>query len=286
MKIGINLLLWTDHPQPSKHERLFAKIKHWGFDGMEIPIDPIEYQNVEKISKQLDGLHLQRTTITALDGTFADPSSREPKLRQAAIDLLKSNIEKTKAVGADLMVGPIFQGLGKFSGQAPQSDEWKYAVETIRTVAEFAHALDVKLAIEPLNRFEMYVVNTVADGAKFIKEVDMRNVGLLVDTHHGNIEEDNTAKAWDSVAEHIFHVHISENHRGIPGSGQAIPKEIFETLKKNSYDDWLTIEAFGQNVPGLIPRLHLWRSYSNDNDDAARLGIEFIRQNLLNGKSL
>jgi D-psicose/D-tagatose/L-ribulose 3-epimerase len=280
MKIGMNLLLWTDQPKAGEHQRLFEQIKRWGFDGVEIPIDPVEGENLKAISQQLNDLHLERTTTTALDASIADPASRDSKLRKTAVNILKSNVEKTREIGADVLCGPIFQGLGKFTGQAVQPDEWKYAVETMQEVGEYAQTLNVRIAMEPLNRFEMYFVNTMADGARFVREVGNPSVGLLADTHHGNIEESNTASAWEQVSEHIYHVHISENNRGVPGSGQAITDDIFLVLKRINYTGWLTIEAFGQTVPGLISRLHLWRNVTEHNDDAARLGIEFIRRQI------
>jgi D-psicose/D-tagatose/L-ribulose 3-epimerase len=280
MKIGMNMLLWTDRPNAREHRALFDQIKGWGFDGVEIPIDPVNNSEARALGQMLDELGLQRTAITALDATVADPSSVDANLRKAAVDTLKRNVEHAREAGAQLLCGPIFQGLGKFTGAAPRADEWKHAVETIREVAEFAKTYQVRLALEAINRFEMYIVNTVSDGAKFVKDVGLPNVGLLVDTHHSNIEENQTAAAWESVAEHIFHVHISENNRGVPGSGHAVSQDVFELLKRMPYEGWVTIEAFGQTVPGLISRLHLWRSYSQHNDDAARLGIEFIRSQL------
>jgi D-psicose/D-tagatose/L-ribulose 3-epimerase len=280
MNVGMNLLLWTDHPAAEQHEELFHQIRAWGFDGVEIPIDPLSRDEAKGLSTCLDELQLQRTTISALDAATADPSSPDPQLRRAAVEQLKRSVENTRVAGADIMCGPLFQGLGKFTGAAPRLDEWKHAVECLREVGEFARMLNVKIALEALNRFEMYMVNTVAEGARFVRDVGLDNVGLLVDTHHGNIEEQHVAKAWEEVAEHIIHVHISENHRGVPGSGHAVPGEIFDVLKLISYQGWLTIEAFSQQVPGLIPRLHLWRAYSAHPDDPARLGIEFIRKHL------
>jgi D-psicose/D-tagatose/L-ribulose 3-epimerase len=170
--------------------------------------------------------------------------------------------------------------LGRFTGTAPTETEWQWATETIRKAAEHARQIGVRIAIEPLNRFEMYMVNTVSDGARFVKQVGMDNVGLLVDTHHGNIEELNVAEAWKEISQHIFHIHISENHRGIPGSGHAIPDSIFTAIKEMGYDDWVTIEAFNQAVPGLIPRLHLWRSFAPQDSDIATKGLQFIKSHL------
>jgi D-psicose/D-tagatose/L-ribulose 3-epimerase len=236
--------------------------------------------DIKAFSTLCDELSMGRTAIHSFDAATADPASADRKLRLAALEETKRAVDKTKAIGADILVGPMFQGLGTFSGKAPTEDEWKRSVETIRFAAEYAQQAGVRIALEPINRFEMYIVNTVADGARFVELVDMPNVGLLVDTHHGNIEEDDTAEAWSQIAKHIFHVHISENHRGIPGNGQAISAGIFETLKTIGYDDWLTIEAFNQSVSGLIPRLHLWRKFAQKDEDIAIMGNQFIRSHL------
>lgn len=280
MKIGINLLLWTDCPTAEKHSVLLEKIKTWGFDGVEFMVAGMQPDDIRGFSKLADDLELGRTVIAVLDASKADPASADPILRQAAIEEIKRNVDLTRAIGATVLAGPLFQGLNRFSGAGPTDDEWRWSVDTIRQAGEYAANTGVQLALEPLNRFEMYMVNTVADGARFVRDVGLSNVGLLVDTHHANIEETNTAEAWAKVADHIIHVHISENHRGIPGSGHAIPPEIFTTLHKAGYDGWLTIEAFGLGVPGIIPMLHLWRPYAESEEEIARLGLHYIQQNL------
>ncbi|MCD9023712.1 sugar phosphate isomerase/epimerase family protein [Cohnella silvisoli] len=280
MKVGMNMLLWTDKPNPSEHYDLLSKIKQWGFDGVELAADNMDPADAKAFAVALDELGLGRTTIAALDATVADPASRDPALRLAAVKTLKLAIDNTSSLGADLLCGPLFQGLGRFTGKGPMADEWGFAVETLREAGEYAATLGVKIALEPINRFEMYLVNTLDAGVRFVKEVGLDNVGLLADTHHGNIEENHVAEAWRQAAEHIFHVHISENNRGVPGSGHAVGPEIFDALKDNGYDGWLTIEAFSQAVPGLISRLHLWRDYAAHTDDAARLGVQYIRKHI------
>ncbi|OMF26720.1 hypothetical protein BK133_19965 [Paenibacillus sp. FSL H8-0548] len=281
MKVGMNLLLWTDQPDPSKHLNLLSSIKNWGFDGVELAVDNMDAEDASAFGKILKELGLGSTGIAALDAASADPASSDARLRQNALDVLKRAIINTQLIGAEVLCGPLFQGLGRFSGQGPQPEEWGYAVETLRAAGEFAAKLGIKLALEPINRFEMYLVNTLEDGVRFVEEIGLPNVGLLADTHHGNIEELNVPEAWRRAAKHIVHVHISENNRGVPGSGHAVPKEIFDVLKEVDYEGWLTIEAFGQQVPGLISRLHLWRDYSEHPDDAARLGVQYIRSCLV-----
>ncbi len=277
MRVGINLLLWTDHPS-GKHGALLASIKKWGFDGVEFPVISMEPADVKEMAKRSDDLGLQRSALLAYGAEQADPPNPDPKLRQAAVDLIKKSIDQTRELGADILVGPIQAGLGRFTGAGPSPDEWKRAVEVIRTCGEHAATMHVRLGVEPLNRFEMFLMNTVKDGARFCRDVDLPNVGMLADTHHSNIEEEKTADAWSQVAAHIYHVHISENHRGTPGSGHAVTPQIFEALKKAKYDGWMTIEAFGLKVPSLIPPLHLWRKFFEKEEEVAVLGLKHIRE--------
>jgi len=280
MKVGMNLLLWTESPRFDPHHRIVEQIKKWGFDGVEFPIGPTPDEDVRKFAKQCGDLGLGRTVIAAMGADQADPASPDPKLRRAAVDEIKRMVDKTKLIGADVLCGPLFQGLGRMTGQGPTADEKKWSADTLREAGEYAAKNNVRIALEPLNRFEMYVANTLGDALKIVKQIGLSNVGLQADTHHGNIEEKNLPKAWADVAPYIFHVHISENDRGQPGSGHAIPPGIFDVLIRSGYSNWLTIEAFDINEPSLIPRLHLWRSFGHSQTEIATGGLKFIRQNL------
>lgn len=280
MKIGMNLLLWTDHPTADEHLPLIESIGEWGFDGVEFPIAPVSGKDIRRFQAKCDELGLGRTTILALDCREADPASADKRLRSAAVEQIKQAIDQTKELGAGLLSGPLFQGLGRFSGVAATAEEWKWSAETLRTAGEYAGSVDLKLALEPLNRFEMYIVNTMEQASRLISDIGLDNIGLLADTHHANIEENDTCEAWDRVFKHIFHIHISENNRGTPGKGQAISPQTFNTIAANDYQGWLTIEAFGQRVPGLISRLHLWRDLGDSDEALARSGLAFITEQL------
>ena len=143
MKIGINLLLWTDHPT-ANDAPLIEKIKGWGFDGVEYPVIAMSDEEVRDSAKLLDNLGLGRTTLLAYGADQADPLSPDPKLRQAAVDLIKSSIDKTRNLGARVLVGPFQAGLGRFTGAGPTKDEWQRAVEVIREAAEHAASMHVE----------------------------------------------------------------------------------------------------------------------------------------------
>ncbi|MHC4797527.1 MAG: sugar phosphate isomerase/epimerase family protein [Planctomycetota bacterium] len=277
MKVGMNLLLWTESPRFGEHHKIVERIKGWGFDGVEFPIASTPDEDIRLFDKQCGDLGLGRTVITALGADQADPVRGDAKLRGAAVDEICRMVDKTKLVGADTLVGPLFQGLGRMTGKPPREEEKQWSAETLRKAGEYAAINDVRLALEPLNRFEMYVVNTLGDGLKIVKQIGLPNVGLLADTHHGNIEEKDLVGAWSAVASYIFHVHMSENDRGQPGSGHAIVPGVFDVLCDCGYSGWLTIEAFGLDEPSLIPRLHLWRSFGHSGREVATGGLKFIR---------
>ncbi|MGH9432945.1 MAG: sugar phosphate isomerase/epimerase family protein [Terriglobia bacterium] len=284
MKAGINLLLWTDKPS-AQHLPLLGQIQRWGFDGVEFPVLAMEPKDVQILGRRCDELGLKRTCIAALTAESADPTHPDRALREAALVELKKCIDKTQEIGADILVGPFHQGLGRFTGKGPTDEDLQRSAEVIRKAAEYAATAHIDLAIEPLNRFEMFLTNTVDAAAQFVTRVGIPNVGILADTHHANIEEENPAESWRRVIRQIKHVHISENHRGIPGSGQACTAGIFQMLRETGYDRWLTIEAFGLQVPGLIQPLHLWRPLFDKEEDVAVLGLKHIREGWANAQA-
>jgi D-psicose/D-tagatose/L-ribulose 3-epimerase len=276
MKIGINLLLWTDKPTIA-HKPLLDQIKKWGFDGVEFPVLAMEQADARALGRYCEDHEMHRSCLVALSAVEADPSNPDPRLRQAALAQLKSCIEKTRDLGGDILVGPFHQGLGRFTGSGPTKDEWRWSAEIIRKAGEYAASMHVDLAIEPLNRFEMFLTNTMESAGRFVKEVDLPNVGILADTHHSNIEEDRPHESWSREFKQIRHVHISESNRGVPGRGHACTQSIFQALRRGGYNRWMTIEAFGLNVPSLIQPLHLWRSMFLREEEVAVQGLEHIR---------
>jgi D-psicose/D-tagatose/L-ribulose 3-epimerase len=277
MKIGMNLLLWTDQADAETVKPLANAIKEWGFDGVELPFFAIEPDAAAKTGKVLDDLGLGRTAVT-VRGPDDDPMSADASVRKAGIDAMKAVIDSCEAAGVETLVGPFHSALGQFSGAGPTMDEWERAVESAREVVDYANAKGVAISFEPLNRFEIYLLNTVADAARFVADVGLPNCGLLYDSFHANIEEKSPLEAIRAGKGAINHVHISENDRSTPGSGGVNWRENFEGLKEIGYDGWLTIEAFGQALPALIPATKIWRRMYESEEQLARDGLAFIRR--------
>lgn len=275
MKTGMNLLLWTAVPT-EEHIPICRQIKQWGFDGVELPMFDPNASPWKALAKALDDLGLGRTGTVVVPPT-ASSVSPDPKVRAAAVDFLKKIIDAAKVVGVETLAGPMYSPVGELPGRPRTADEWKWSVETLRPVAQHAKAAGVALAVEPLNRFETYFLNTTADTAKFVDEVGVDGCGILYDTFHANIEEKGIPTAIRAGGKRINHVHISENDRSTPGEGHVHWKESFAAIKQIGYDNWCVIEAFGQALPELAGATKIWRSMFPNAEHLATKGLKFTR---------
>lgn len=277
MKFGINLLLWTGELNDGLMP-ILESLKTMGYDGVEIPLFnyDLDYQ---AWGKRLDDLGLERTAVTVRTADD-NPISPDTAVRQKGVDGNKKAIDCCAALGASHLVGPFHSALGEFSGAGPTADEWKWGVESMRSVAEHAGAKDVILAIECLNRFETYLLNTHADAARFAKEVDHSNCRIMYDTFHANIEEKSITKAIIDSADMIAHVHISENDRSTPGSGNVRWVENFKALKKINYDGWAVVEAFGLALPEIAAATKIWRRMYESEEQLSRDALAFMKKHM------
>lgn len=278
MNIGMNLLLWTSQVT-EEHFPVIAAIRATGFDGVELPIFDGNLAQYQNIGRELKNQGLRSTAVTVV-GPETNPSSSDATIRQAAVDRLKWVIDMIHAFGGETLCGPYHSPLGVFSGTGATKDEKKFAAETLRTVAEYAAQAKVRLAIEYLNRFECYFINTAVDTAAFVKQVNHPNFGCMYDTFHAHIEEKDPVSAIATVAPHLFHVHISENDRGTPGTGQVRWADSFQAIKKTGYDGWMVIEAFGRALPELAAATRVWRDFFTSREEVYQEGYDFIRKHL------
>jgi D-psicose/D-tagatose/L-ribulose 3-epimerase len=186
MKTGMNLLLWATHIT-HEHFGILAKLKQAGFEGVEVPLFEGDQAHYQRIRKELDNLGLQSTTV-ALMTPQANPISPDAALRKAAVDRFKWALEMTAILKGDIMAGPFHSPLGVFSGTGPTEDEKKRAADVLRQAAEEAQKVNVRLAIEYLNRFECYFLTTAADTRALVQRVNHPNFRMMYDTFHANMD--------------------------------------------------------------------------------------------------
>lgn len=278
MKYGMNLLLWTAKVDDT-HDPLLAALKKTGYDGVEVPIFEGTSDDYKTLGSKLNDLGLGATAVTVMSPETS-PISPDATIRQAAVDRLKWVLDRGAEFGAEVLCGPLHSPLGVFSGTAPTRDERLHGIETFHQVADHAKACGITLAIEYLNRFENYFLTTAEDTKEWVDEINHPACGMMWDTFHAHIEEKDSPAALELVHDRLVHVHLSENDRGTPGTGQVDWDGTFSTLKKIEYDRWIVIEAFGRALPDLAAATRVWRDLFNDPKDVYTNGLSFIRQGL------
>jgi sugar phosphate isomerase/epimerase len=118
----------------------------------------------------------------------------------------------------------------------------QYFHDCLKECAEAAADRDVRLAMEPLNRYETDLIHTVQEGLEFIGRIGSYNLGLLLDTFHMNIEEASIEQSIRTCGRHIFHFHVADSNRWFPGAGHLDFASIFEVLQATGYQGWISGE--------------------------------------------
>ena len=277
MKIGFNMLLWTTHAA-EEHFPLFEKLKQAGYDGVEVPVFEGNTAHFEKVGKVLKDNGLASTVVTVIPDEEHNPISTEARYRQGAVEYLKWAIDCAQALGAEVVCGPFYQPLGVFSGKGPTQQEKQCGSEVHLKAAKYAEQAGVTLAIEPLNRFEGYFLNTIDDAADYTRWIGHRHLGVLCDTFHTNIEEKDPIGCISRNIDQVRHVHICENDRGIPGTGHIDWGGTFTALRSAGYDKWLTVEVFGRALPDLAAATRVWRDFFSSAEEVYTKSIKFVRE--------
>ncbi|MFK5977370.1 MAG: sugar phosphate isomerase/epimerase family protein [Rhizobiaceae bacterium] len=277
MLLGFNMLLWTSNVT-EEHFPIFDALKKAGYDGIELPIFEGTPEQFAIVGKAANDSGLRTTAVCILPDENHDCLSDDQNIRDAALRHIRWATDCLDAAGGEVLCGPFHQPLGLFSGEPPNEKEYSNLVTVHKQAAEYAVKRNIKLAIEPLNRFECYVLNTVEDAASIVKRVDAKNYGLLYDTFHSNIEEKDPVGVIAPNLASINHVHFSENDRGTPGKGHVPWEPTMAALKHGGYDGWCTIEAFGRALPDLAAATRVWRDFFPSREEVYRLGHDFLRE--------
>ena len=275
MKFGMNLLLWTGAMNDDMIP-VVASLKEMGYDGVEVPVFEDNIALYTQWGSRLQEMGLECTAVT-VRGEEDNPISSDPAVRALGVENNKRALDNAAAAGAIRLVGPYHSALGVFSGQGPTEDEWKWGVDSMRQVAEHAETVGITLGVEALNRFETYLLNTHADSARFVREVNHPNARMMYDTFHANIEENDIAQAIRDCHDVCALVHISENDRSTPGSGNVDWDTNFNPLKEVGYDGWMVVEAFGLALPELVAATKIWRRMYESEEQLASDALGFMK---------
>jgi len=278
MKFGVNVFIWTASFDQSNFN-LLPLVKEKGFDGVEVPLfRPADFPAAQ-IRRALESYGLEATACSILTGG-TNIISDDAAVRRKTRTHMEECIQAATEAGIKIIAGPLYSPVGYLPGRRRNGDEWKWAVECYQSLGPVLAKHGVTIAIEPLNRFETYFLNTAADGGALCDEIGHPNVGLLLDTFHANIEEKSIGQAYRTAGKRLKHVHTCENDRGTPGSGHVEWKDVFAAIREIGYDGWLTIESFGFSLGELSAAASIWRDLAPTPDDIAFEGVKFLKQSV------
>jgi D-psicose/D-tagatose/L-ribulose 3-epimerase len=278
MKLGVNTLIWSASYDDSVEEVLPA-IKESGFDGIEFPLFRPTDVSPARIRRAMAQNSLECNAV----GVFMDGLSilsDDASLRSRSLQRLKDLVAITAECGAATLAGPLYCPVGYLPGRRRTADEWSRAIDAYQQLGDTLIQHKVILAIEPLNRFETFFLNTAEDSALLAEQVGHPNIGILYDTFHANIEEKSIAAGLFKVGKHLKLIHTCENDRGTPGSGHVEWDSVFAAIAELKYDGWLTIESFGFALPELCAAAAIWRDIESSPSAIAYEGVRFLRRAL------
>jgi D-psicose/D-tagatose/L-ribulose 3-epimerase len=256
----------------------FGKVRSLGYEQVEVCIEDPARLTAKAVAKAASDAGLS-VLICGAFGPDRDVSHGDRERRRAGLDYLRGCVEFAAGVGSPLVSGPMYAptGQARLLDPGARGEQWRRATDSLAQVAEFAGDVNVRLAVEPLNRFETDLVNTVEQGLRLCADVGADNVGLLLDTFHMNIEEKSIAGAIRDAGSHVRHFHACENDRGAPGTGHVEWTEVFAALDEIGYRGDTVIESFTPDNLEIARAVSLWRPLARDSDTLAADGLRFLR---------
>lgn len=257
----------------------FDRVAEFGYDVIEVCIEDPAMLSADWVAQQASRTGLSVSVCGAF-GPDRDISSEDPQVRERAARYLTACVDFAQRVGSPHVAGPMYAttGVARLLDDDARSAQRTRAADGLREVARYAADRGVSLAIEPLNRFETDLVNTLAQGVELCELIGMDNVGLLIDTFHMNIEEKDFKEAIIAAASRIIHVQVSENDRGAPGSGHVPWATFFEALDDIDYRGQIVVESFLPTVQEIARAVSLWRPVAASMDELATEGLAFVQK--------
>jgi len=236
-------------------EKSIKKVSELGFDGAELAVrnpKDLKVENVIKIIKEND-LEVPAIGTGQAYGeeglSFSDP---DEVIRKMAVERINDQIVFASNFNAQVIIGLIRGNVEESVGRA-EVEEW--TIDCLRKCTEFAKEYNIRLTLEPVNRYESNFINTLNEGIEFIKRVGASNLGILADTFHMNIEEVSIYDSIIQAKDYITHVHFADSNRWAPGCGHLDFAKIIQTLKSIDYQGYISAEILPFPDPDSCARL-------------------------------
>ena len=278
LRFGVSTWLWTSPFSTASIHELFPKIANMGFDVVEIAVEDPALIDVKAVQEGLVKYKL-KANICGAFGPSRDLTHEDPAVHQNCFDYIAACLDICVAVGTDFFGGPMYSAVGKARMVPPEQrkKEWDLAVKNLRIVCEMAAARGLRIALEPLNRFESDLVNTTEDVLRLVKDIQHPAAGIMLDGFHMSIEERDVEQAIVAAGDKLIHLQVSENYRGTPGTGQTPWWAYRRGLEAINYTGTVTIESFTPANQELAGAVCFWHPMAESQDGFATEGLRFLK---------
>jgi D-psicose/D-tagatose/L-ribulose 3-epimerase len=278
MRIGANTWIWTSPLTDAGLAQLAPRLREWGFDLVELPVEQLGDWSPERAAEVLAEHGLGASVAVAMaPGRELCGADRETVATTQAF--LRECLDVAATVGAGVIAGPLYTSTGRTWRIEPDERRRLYGElrESLAPVCDHGGSLGVKIAIEPLVRYETSLINTVEQALEAIDGLPAEACGLLVDTYHANIEEKDVGAAYRLAGDRLVHVHASANDRGAPGDDHVDWPDLADALRAIGYDGTVVIESFTAENETIATAASIWRPLAASQDAIAVDGLAFLR---------
>ncbi|MCB8822218.1 sugar phosphate isomerase/epimerase family protein [Microvirga rosea] len=273
-------------PFTAEHFRLFRQMKSLGFDFVELLVPEPGEIDLNGARHALDDAGLD-VVLAARVNLQRNLSSDDAQAHQAGIDYLRYAVDCAIALGAKIVGGPLTGNPLVFAGRPPAPVEegerlarQERCVSGLQKAGAHANETGVRLAVEPLNRFESDVLCTTAQAIELLDAVDHPSVGLMLDTFHMNMEEASIPEAIRLAGDRTIHFQANENHRGFLGTGAIDWVEVCRALHDVGYRGPISLEPFRRNDDRFGVPFAQWRPPHEDESERLAASVSFLNSHL------
>ena len=271
-KLGIFMNFWEKN-WDADHKKYIRKAAEIGFDVLEFQAQPLlemTDEHIRDLRREADACGIELTYSLGLDPNY-DVSSMDESVRVGGVKYLQNIIRKMEVGGGTLLSGVSYAGWGVPEGIInDKSCYWNQSVKSMKEIVKVAEECGVTYCVEAVNRFETALINTAKEALAYVAEIDSKNIGVLLDTYHMNIEEDNIGDAIRMVgADKLKSFHTGDNNRRAPGRGHIDWDDVFKALSDIGYKGRIVSEPFIMQGGEVGRDIHVYRDLIEDTSEAA-----------------
>ncbi|MEU6440855.1 sugar phosphate isomerase/epimerase [Streptomyces sp. NPDC047046] len=278
--IGANPWIWHSPVTDEALTEVVPRLAAWGFDCAELPLEQPGDWRPAATAALLGDHGLTAAAVAAVMPPGRDLVRAETSAIRDTQDYLRRCVDAAARVGAPVVAGPVYAAVGRTwrMDEAERTAAYEQWRVNLAPVIAHAAAAGVRIAVEPLNRYETSFLNTVAQTVEAMEGLPADTVGVALDTYHQNIEEPSLPEAVRQATGRLFHVQVCANDRGTPGDDHLDWPGFLDALDEEGHEGPLCIESFTAHNATIAVAASVWRRLAPSQDALATRGLAFLRE--------